>query len=94
MKPLPRNFLLAGLVLALGGPFVGIFLTVIGMIVTFQTIGQHGIADPATLSGHMGLTLVATMAGLVAAVIGGGMIVTALVLHFAGRKELTSQVPR
>jgi biopolymer transport protein ExbB/TolQ len=87
VKPQIKWMLITGGVLTLGGPFLGILLTVIGMIGAFHSLGDQGISDPAILAHHVGLTLWATMGGLVAAIIGMSMMVIAAVLHFTIRSS-------
>ena len=91
MKSRHRNVLIAGLVLALGGPFAGIFLTVLGMTGAFLSLGQQGVVNPQQLSGHIGSALTAAMCGFLASSVGVVLIGIALVLHFSGRQPVTSQ---
>ena len=56
-------------VLAQISPMIGLFGTVYGMIVAFQTVaGTGGQADPALLAGGIGTALVTTFWGLVVAI--------------------------
>ena len=88
MKPLPRNLLIAGLVVSLGGSVVGLIVTVFSMVMAFNHVGQNGISDPHALTGDIGHALVCTAAGLViSVVIGLPLIITGVVLHFATRNQ-------
>jgi biopolymer transport protein ExbB len=48
-------------------PLMGLLGTVIGMILTFQTITLHGTGDPKLMAGNISLALVTTALGLIAA---------------------------
>ena len=48
-------------------PLMGLLGTVIGMILTFQTITLHGTGDPKIMAGNISLALVTTALGLIAA---------------------------
>src|ERR1700691_3494344 len=87
MKPLPFGLLVGGLVLFMGGPFAGIFLTVLGMIGAFKALGNDGIGDPKALAGHIGGALVATEIGVVAAVLGIVLMVAGAISHHVLRQR-------
>jgi biopolymer transport protein ExbB len=46
------------------GPLLGLVGTVIGMIVTFQTITESGQSDPRLMANGIGQAMIATVAGL------------------------------
>lgn len=48
-------------------PLMGLLGTVIGMILTFQTIMLFGTGDPKIMAGNISLALVTTALGLIAA---------------------------
>jgi len=48
-------------------PLMGLLGTVIGMILTFQTITLYGTGDPKLMAGNISLALVTTALGLIAA---------------------------
>ena len=48
-------------------PLMGLLGTVIGMIMTFQTITLFGTGDPKIMAGNISLALVTTALGLIAA---------------------------
>jgi biopolymer transport protein TolQ len=53
---------------ASAGPFIGLFGTVVGIIGSFQSIGQQGSASLAVVAPGISEALVATAAGLLAAI--------------------------
>jgi len=87
MKPLPRGFLIGGLVLFIFGPLAGIFLTVLGMIGAFKTLGNDGVGDPKGLAGHIGGALVATEVGLLTAVLGIVLMAAGAISHYLQRRR-------
>lgn len=90
MKPLPFRLLIAGVIVTLGAPMVGLIGTVLGMVEAFSTLGSNGISDPKVLSGSIGVVLTSTMAGLIiAAVVGLPLIITGVIL-LARRKRLVT----
>ena len=54
-------------ILAAIAPLLGLLGTVIGMILTFQTITLFGTGDPKIMAGNISLALVTTALGLIAA---------------------------
>jgi biopolymer transport protein ExbB len=46
------------------GPLLGLVGTVIGMIITFQTITESGQSDPRLMANGIGQAMIATVAGL------------------------------
>jgi len=48
-------------------PLLGLLGTVVGMIMTFQTITLFGTGDPKIMAGNISLALVTTALGLIAA---------------------------
>jgi biopolymer transport protein ExbB len=56
-------------VIGVVSPMIGLTGTVWGMIGAFKTLGDNGIANPSLLAGKIGEVLVATMSGLVVAVL-------------------------
>ena len=52
------------------GPILGLLGTVYGMNQSFHALGANGIGDPRALSRGVALTLLATVAGLVASPVG------------------------
>ncbi|MFT5758152.1 MAG: biopolymer transport protein ExbB, partial [Alteromonadaceae bacterium] len=48
-------------------PLMGLLGTVIGMIMTFQTITLFGTGDPKIMAGNISLALVTTALGLICA---------------------------
>jgi flagellar motor component MotA len=92
VKRLPLVLLIAGLVICLGAPLVGMAGTVFGMIGAFDTLGANGISDPKALAGHIGTVLMSTMVGLlISGTIGAPLLIVGLVLHFATRKPSAPQ---
>ncbi len=73
-----KILLILGGVLALAAPVIGLFFTVISMILTFRDLDKSGIADPQGLAHHIGFTLEATAAGLIVSAIGVILVVIAL----------------
>ena len=87
VKTVPLRILIAGMILFVAGPCLGLLLTGIGMIGAFHSLGQNGIADPHTLAGHIDTALVATVVGFVMSGFGVVTMMVALILHFTGRKS-------
>jgi biopolymer transport protein ExbB len=73
-----KMLLIFGGVLALAAPVIGLFFTVISMILTFHDLGKSGIADPHGLARDIGFTLEATAAGLIVSAIGIILLIIAL----------------
>jgi biopolymer transport protein ExbB len=55
-------------VIAQAAPMIGLFGTVAGMIMAFDTMGLSGGADPSQLAGNISLALMTTAGGLVVAI--------------------------
>jgi len=55
-------------VIAQAAPMIGLFGTVAGMIMAFDTMGTSGGADPAELAGNISIALMTTAGGLVVAI--------------------------
>ncbi len=55
-------------VIAQAAPMIGLFGTVAGMILAFDTMGISGGSDPAELAGNISLALMTTAGGLVVAI--------------------------
>lgn len=55
-------------VIAQAAPMIGLFGTVAGMILAFDTMGLSGGADPGALAGNISLALMTTAGGLVVAI--------------------------
>jgi len=55
-------------VIAQAAPMIGLFGTVAGMILAFDTMGLSGGADPSALAGNISLALMTTAGGLVVAI--------------------------
>ena len=55
-------------VIAQAAPMIGLFGTVAGMIMAFDTMGLSGGADPSALAGNISLALMTTAGGLVVAI--------------------------
>lgn len=55
-------------VIAQAAPMIGLFGTVAGMILAFDTMGLSGGADPSQLAGNISLALMTTAGGLVVAI--------------------------
>ena len=87
MKPLPRGFIIGGLILFFAGPLAGLFLTVLGMVGAFKELGTDGIGDPKGLAGHIGVVLVATEAGFVAAALGIVLVAVGAISHYLQRRS-------
>lgn len=49
-------------------PYVGLLGTVLGIMFTFASIGQHGITDPGKIMAGLALALKATAIGLLVAI--------------------------
>jgi len=49
-------------------PYVGLLGTVLGIMLTFASIGQHGITDPGKIMSGLALALKATAVGLLVAI--------------------------
>ena len=49
-------------------PLLGLLGTVVGVLSIFDTIGQHGLGDPAILSSGISVALITTIAGLIVAI--------------------------
>jgi biopolymer transport protein ExbB len=73
-----KILLILGAVLALAAPVIGLFFTIISMILTFRDLGKSGIADPHGVARDIGFTLEATAAGLIFSAIGVFLVVIAL----------------
>ncbi|WP_440053543.1 MotA/TolQ/ExbB proton channel family protein [Pseudoalteromonas sp. T1lg65] len=54
-------------ILAAIAPLLGLLGTVVGMIMTFESITLHGTGDPKLMAGNISLALVTTALGLIAA---------------------------
>ena len=70
MREAPRLTRGEGLVKLLAGvaPLLGLLGTVVGMIVTFQSISLFGTGDPKLMAGGISQALVTTALGLIVAV--------------------------
>jgi biopolymer transport protein ExbB len=55
-------------VIAQAAPMIGLFGTVAGMILAFDTMGLSGGANPSELAGNISLALMTTAGGLVVAI--------------------------
>lgn len=55
-------------VIAQAAPMIGLFGTVAGMILAFDTMGLSGGSDPSQLAGNISLALMTTAGGLVVAI--------------------------
>mgnify|MGYP003640795296 CR=1 FL=1 len=55
-------------VIAQAAPMIGLFGTVAGMIMAFDTMGLSGGADPGALAGNISIALMTTAGGLVVAI--------------------------
>ncbi len=55
-------------VIAQAAPMIGLFGTVAGMIMAFDTMGLSGGSDPSKLAGNISLALMTTAGGLVVAI--------------------------
>ena len=55
-------------VIAQGAPMLGLFGTVAGMVLAFDTMGLSGGSDPGALAGNISLALMTTAGGLVVAI--------------------------
>ena len=55
-------------VIAQAAPMIGLFGTVAGMILAFDTMGLSGGSDPGALAGNISLALMTTAGGLVVAI--------------------------
>lgn len=55
-------------VIAQAAPMIGLFGTVAGMIMAFDTMGLSGGSDPGALAGNISLALMTTAGGLVVAI--------------------------
>jgi len=55
-------------VIAQAAPMIGLFGTVAGMILAFDTMGMSGGSDPSELAGNISLALMTTAGGLVVAI--------------------------
>ena len=93
MKLAPKTMLMAGILLSVGAPCLGIIFTVIGMVGAFHTLGQNGISDPAILAGSIGKALVATWAGVLIGILGLPIILAAVVLHFIAKRRPSQANP-
>ncbi|MFW6162117.1 MAG: MotA/TolQ/ExbB proton channel family protein [Planctomycetota bacterium] len=87
MKRGPLACLVAGIVVLVGGPLVGLLRTVLGMVRAFNDTAQQGTASPQSLAGHIHVALLETVAALPVAAAGLALVIVALVLHLAGRER-------
>ena len=85
-----RSYLITGIVigtiLALG-PLWGMLGTMFGMMHAFTVLGGNGVSDPRALSDSIGVTLFATVAGVIACPIGLALLVTCIVRLVRQRKQ-------
>jgi len=51
------------------GPLLGLVGTVIGMIITFQSITESGSSDPKLMANGIGVAMIATVLGLLVAIV-------------------------
>ncbi|MDF3057026.1 MAG: MotA/TolQ/ExbB proton channel family [Rariglobus sp.] len=90
MSPAVKKTVIIGVVMMLGGPIIGVAGTALGMIGAFDTLGDAGPANPAELSSNIGSVLASTLIGSLVGLLGAGVLVAALIIHFSVR----SQKPR
>jgi len=55
-------------IIAVIAPLLGLFGTVVGMILTFQDITLHGTGDPRTMAGGISQALITTVLGMAVAI--------------------------
>jgi biopolymer transport protein ExbB/TolQ len=93
MSPWPMRILVAGIVVVVASPMVGLIITVCSMIGAFHTLGANGISDPKVLAGDVGNAVLATMVGLIiSATIGLPLIIAGAVM-LANRPGQSSAPP-
>ena len=87
MKPLPKYLIISGLLLFIGGPFLGFLLTGLGMIGAFNSLGQSGISDPNALSQHISTTLIAPIVGFIGAIIGACLAIAGAIIQICSKSR-------
>ncbi len=71
-------------------PYVGLLGTVLGIMLTFASIGKQGVADPGEIMTGLALALKATAAGLAAAI--PAVVLYNLLLRSAQEKILKWEI--
>lgn len=89
MKRSIKILLFTGAGLVVGGPCLGLLGTVLGMIWSFDTLGDKGVADMQALSSNVSLTLISTVLGFVLAGAGLLLLVAGLMAHWISPKTST-----
>jgi biopolymer transport protein ExbB/TolQ len=79
--------MITGGAITVAGPALGLLGTVIGMIGSFRTLGESGVAKPENLSLCVSAALLSTFGGLVAGVVGLVVLVTALIVWLCTRTK-------
>lgn len=93
MKPQLKWTLITGAVLTLGGPMLGISLTVLSMMQTFNTLEKEGVADMTGMSSTISYALIFTASGILAGVIGVIVLLIGLFLWLASRSKTSATSP-
>jgi len=91
-----KPFFIAGMVaggLLTLGPVWGLLGTVFGMMHAFSTLNNNGIADPTTLSNHIGTTLMSTTMGILMFPVGVTMLVISVLLYLKAQKPTPPPIP-
>jgi len=89
MNPLAKWLLISGGALTLGGPGLGVLLTVFGMMGSFKTLNESGVTDAETLATNIGYTLISTMGGFLIGALGILILIAGGIVHFSTRTSST-----
>jgi len=87
MSLLAKWFLIGGGILTLGGPALGVLVSVMGMMGGFNTLGKEGVADPESLASSIGVSLMSTTAGFVIGAFGLCILVAGIIILIASKQK-------
>lgn len=85
--------LIAGIILFIGGPAIGLLATVIAMIGAFNTASESGPADPEKLSADISTSLMTTAIGIPVGILGAILLIFSLVAYLITRNHNPSHHP-
>jgi biopolymer transport protein ExbB len=82
-----KNTLIWSGIVTIVAPMLGLAGTVIGMMSSFQSLGQSGVANMEGLSSNISVVLISAAIGCGIGLVGFITLITALIYYFANRNK-------
>ncbi len=87
MKPAIKWTLIGSGAMTIAGPMLGVLGTVLGMVGSFNSLGESGVGDPQALSSHISTAMLSTAGGFLLGGIGLVAFIVTLVVWLSTRSR-------